>query len=332
VEKTSATPTTGNGYLYVTTSGFIGDQGHYVGHVVSINLVTARVHVFNSLCSNIHRLLGPDSSHSNYCSDAQSGLFGRGQGVIDPNTRAVYVVSGNGPWNGRTNWGDSILELDSSGQRPMDSYTPTNQESLNNQDLDLGSTGPAILPVVHSGGKVYRLLVQGGKGPQCDGCGGVVLRLLNRANLSGRGGPGHLGGDLSITQAPGGCEVLTAPVVWTSPTGQIWIFYANDCGTAGYRLITTAPGRFQLRQDWHVSARGTTPVMSHGVLYVARSGVVVGYDAVSHDIVWRGAGIGAVHWEYPLVIGRRLFMTDEVGHVTAFNLPKARHQQREVAR
>ena len=45
------------------------------------------------------------------------------------------------------------------------------------------------------------------------GCDGAVLRLLNRDNLSGKGSPGNLGGDLQSLPAPGGCEVLTAPAV-----------------------------------------------------------------------------------------------------------------------
>ncbi|PZS05520.1 MAG: hypothetical protein DLM70_06320, partial [Chloroflexi bacterium] len=213
VEKMSATPTISGRYLYVTTSGFIGDAGHYQGHLVTIDLTSGHTRVFNSLCSNIHRLLGPRVGSGNYCVAEQSGLFGRGQGTVEPRTRDVYVVSGNGPWNGRTEWGDTILKLDPSGAKLLDSFTPTNQAGLASADADLGSSGPAILPDIRQGGKTYHLLIQAGKGPACASCSGAALRLLNRDNLSGRAGPGHLGGDLSDAQAPGGSEVLTAPAV-----------------------------------------------------------------------------------------------------------------------
>lgn len=320
VEKVSANLTATNRYLYVTTSGFIGDAGHYQGHLVTIDLRTGRSRVFNSLCSNIRHLLGPIPSRSNYCPAERSGLFGRGQGVVDPATHDVYVVSGNGPWNGSTNWGDSILKLEPSGSRLLDSFTPTNQAGLEASDSDLGSTGPALLPPIREAGRVYHLLVQGGKGPACGTCNGVALRLLNRDNLSGQGGPGHLGGDLADVQAPGSCEVLTAPSVWRSPTGTIWVFYANDCGAAGYRLYSPLPGNFRLDRGWFVHRAGTTPVMNRGVLYVA-GGQLSAYDPITGTVLTQ-TPTGGLHWQYPLIAGNRVYLADQGGHVSAFLLSR----------
>jgi outer membrane protein assembly factor BamB len=317
VEKMASPLTIGPGYLYATTSGFIGDQGHYEGHLVAIKLSSGKGHVFNSLCSNIRRLLGPRQGSSNYCADVQSGLFGRGQGVVDPVNHDVYVVSGNGPWNGHTNWGDSILKLDPSGAHLLDTYTPTNQNDLNNQDQDLGSTGPALLPPMRSGGRTYHLLVQGGKGPACGNCDGAALRLLNRDNLSGRNGPGHLGGDLAITPAPGGCEVLTAPAIWKGPSFPV-VVYANDCGTAGYRVTAPSAGHFRLKRIWSTGRGGTTPVVHGGVLYTARDGNLTAYNPANGTVLGSTAAIGGIHWEYPLVVGKRLYISDNAGHVFAF--------------
>lgn len=320
IEKTAATPTIKNGYLYITTSGFIGDAGHYQGHLVTINLSTGKSQVFNSLCSNIRRLLAASSSKKNYCASEKSGLFGRGQGVVDPITHDVYVVSGNGPWNGHTNWGDTVMKLDPSGSKLLDAFTPTNQKQLESTDADLGSTGPAILPTVHVGGHAYHLLVQGGKGAACDSCSGVAIRLLNRDNLSGKGGPGHLGGDLNDTQSPCGNEVLTAPAMWKSPQGAIWVYYANDCGLAGYRLTGSSLKTFALARSWNVGTGGTTPVVHSGVVYVARGGHVAGYSTAQHNQVLDISGIGDIHWEYPLVTGNRLFISDQSGSVSAFSI------------
>lgn len=319
VEKIASPLTVGSGYLYATTSGFIGDQGHYEGHLVTIKLSSGKGHVFNSLCSNIRRLLGPRQGASNYCSDVQSGLFGRGQGVVDPVNHDVYVVSGNGPWNGRTNWGDSVLKLDPSGTHLLDAYTPTNQSDLNNQDQDLGSTGPAVLPALRSGGRMYHLLVQGGKGPACGGCNGAALRLLNRDNLSGHKGPGHLGGDLATIPAPGGCEVLTAPAIWKGPSFPV-VIYANDCGTAGYRVTGSGPGHFGLKRIWSNGRGGTTPVVHGGVVYTVRDGNLAAYNPANGTVLGSTAALGGIHWEYPLVIGKRLYITDNEGHVFAFAL------------
>jgi hypothetical protein len=32
--------------------------------------------------------------------------------VIDPATGNIFITTGNGPWDGRTAWGDSLIELD----------------------------------------------------------------------------------------------------------------------------------------------------------------------------------------------------------------------------
>jgi outer membrane protein assembly factor BamB len=319
VEKMPATPTISRGYLYVATSGFIGDQGHYEGHLVAIQLSSGKKHVFNSLCSNVHRLLGPTAGRSNYCPYVQSGLFGRGQGVTDPGSGDVYAVSGNGPWNGHTNWGDTIMKLNPGATRLLDAYTPTDQGYLNNSDLDLGSTGPALLPAIHQNGRTYHLLVQGGKGPVCQGCGGAALRLINRDNLSGKGGPGHLGGDLQDVTAPGGCEVLTAPAVW-SHSGQAWVFYANDCGTAAYKVTSPSAGKFRLTRIWSTGQGGTTPVLAGGVLYIAHGGAVVAYAPATGQVIGSIGNLGDIHWEYPLVAGGHLFISDQSHQLHAYRI------------
>jgi len=150
-EKIAATPTLADNHLYVTTSGFF-DTGHFEGHLVTIDLSTGHVTVFNALCSNIPQLLGADSSAANYCPQVFSGLFGRGQGVVDPLTHDVFIVSGNGAWDGKAMWGDTVLSLEPSGSRVLDSHTPTDEQWLDDHDLDLGSSGAAILPTVRRGG------------------------------------------------------------------------------------------------------------------------------------------------------------------------------------
>ncbi|MGH2449375.1 MAG: PQQ-binding-like beta-propeller repeat protein [Chloroflexota bacterium] len=315
VEKVSAALTLGRGYLYVTTSGFIGDQGHYEGHLVSINLKNGHSHVFNTLCSNIHRLLGPGPGSRNYCPYVTSGLFGRGEGEVGQNGD-VWIVSGNGAWNGHTNWGDSVLKMNPAGNRLLDSYTPVDQAYLANNDLDLGSTAPAFLPPLKVNGHVYRLVVQAGKGPSCDGCSGVAVRLLNADNLSEGGGPGHLGGDLRDANSPGGCEVLTAPAVWKSPGDVVWVFYANDCGFTGYRL-THHGAHFGLSAAWQLGRSGTGPVVSGGKLFLAYSGGLRVYRLSDHRVL-ASASLGQVHWQYPAIGGHRLFVSDQAGHITSF--------------
>jgi len=318
-EKIAATPTIGSNHLYVTTSGFF-DVGHVEGHLVTIDLASGRATVFNTLCSTIPQLLGNDPSAANYCPEIFSGLFGRGEGAVDPITHDVFLVTDNGPWDGKTLWGDSVLELDPSGATLLDSYTPTDQQWLDDHDLDLGSSGAAILPTLSSGGRTYHLLVQAGKGPSCSTCHGVVVRLLNRDNLSGQGGPGHLGGDLQDVQSPGGCEVISAPAVWKSPAGQVWVYYADGCGFAGYR-ISISHGKPHIAISWSIRDVGSTPVKNRGTLFLDHTDVSA-YDPETGHVLATVTGTGPSHWEYPLVAGNRLYITDEKGHVATYALSR----------
>ncbi len=56
--------------------------------------------------------------------------------------RPILVATGNGPFNGATNWGDSVLELSPSASRLLHNWTPRDQARLDVTDTDLGSTAP----------------------------------------------------------------------------------------------------------------------------------------------------------------------------------------------
>src|SRR6266496_1946502 len=69
-------------------------------------------------------------------------IWGRAGALIDWTTGDIFVATGNGRWDGRTNWGDAAIALDSSATNMIDNYTPTNTDELSARDADLGSTSP----------------------------------------------------------------------------------------------------------------------------------------------------------------------------------------------
>src|SRR5262249_31182017 len=194
-EKLAAAFNLSRGLVIITTGGYIGDAPPYQGHVVTIRATTGRiVAVFNSLCSNRADLMIPRT-----CDASASAIWARSGAVVDPDTGNLLVATGNGPWNGSTNWGDSVLELSPDASNLLQNWTPTDQKQLEAGDLDLGSTAPALLG--------NGLAVQSGK----DG----KIRLLDVRNLNGTGKAGTtLGGELQTLPAPGGAGVFTAPAVW----------------------------------------------------------------------------------------------------------------------
>ncbi|HEU5349239.1 MAG TPA: PQQ-binding-like beta-propeller repeat protein, partial [Ktedonobacterales bacterium] len=245
-EKESSPLNIGNGRVYVTTAGYPGDAPPYQGHVVGARLDTGAEQVFNSLCSDKRHVLSEGE-----CNSDQSGIWARGGAVIEPGTGDIYVTTGNGNFNARTDWGDSIIKLSADGLRVLDSYTPTNEGELDSSDADLGSTAPGLLPDI-PGARTPHVLIQGGKDAR--------LRLVNRDDMSGRGGPGNLGGELAILDWPG-CQLFTQPVIWQDDHA-IWMALAGTCGMAAYQVSSDSNGRVMLRQRWNNSQPMTTPVLA----------------------------------------------------------------------
>ncbi|MGB0096887.1 MAG: PQQ-binding-like beta-propeller repeat protein [Solirubrobacteraceae bacterium] len=287
----SAVNVSGNSLITVT-GGYLGDTPPYQGHVVMIDRASGRItHVFNTLCSNRRQLIQPSS-----CGASDSAIWARAGAVIEPGTRRILLATGNAPFNGVTDWGDSVLELAPDASRLLHNWTPRNQAQLNTSDADLGSTAPALLPETHG----LRLAVQGGK----DG----HLYLLNLNRLDGTGGAAgpRTGGELQEIPAPGGDQVFTAPAVWTH-AGRTYVFVANGSGTAAY--VLGGGGHPVLSVAWSNSTAGTSPVAAGGLLYV--------YDPADGSLVIRrptnGAMLGSLaaaggHWNSPIVLGGRIIV------------------------
>jgi PQQ-like domain len=289
----SALNISGNSVI-ATTGGYIGDAPPYQGHVVTIDRSTGRVtHIWNSLCSDRHRLIVPRS-----CSASDSAIWARSGAVIEPGSGAILVATGNAPFNGATNWGDSVLELSSDASRLLHNWTPVNQAQLNASDGDVGSTAPALLPPTSG----FRLALQGGK------AGVLDLLNLNRLNGTTAGAGRRLGGQLQQIQAPGGGQVFTAPAVWTD-AGHTYVFVADDSGTSSFVLSGGRNPRL------HIAAQnatpGTSPIVAGGLLYA--------YDEVDGELkVYEPTHLRLLdslpaatgHWNSPIVVGGRIVLPE----------------------
>lgn len=290
--------------VIVATGGYIGDAPPYQGHVVAIARDDgALTGVFNSLCSNRRRIITPSS-----CPSAGAAIFGRASPVIDPKTGRIYVATGNGPFNGRDDWGDSVLELKPGVKRLRRHYTPTNQAELESSDLDLGSASPALLP---AGGSAPRFLLQGGK----DG----KLRLLSlRKSLFGVTGSAgrRLGGQVQTLPTPGDSLMFTAPAV-RHKKGKTVVYVATDRGTVAYRL---KDGR--LHEVWANDTAGTSPVLAGRLLWVYDpTGGLNVYRSSSGKLV-RSLPAPSGHWNSPIIDGGRVYLPsgDSNSHATTGTL------------
>jgi hypothetical protein len=272
-------------WLIVTTGGYNGDAPSYQGKVVLINRRTGRLaHVWNSLCSHRHGLIHPPSS----CPASDSAIWGRSGAVVDAKNGNILLATGNAPFNGSTNWGDSMLELGPT-LKPLRHWTPADQAQLNDSDTDVGSTSPALLP----GG----LAVQGGKSG--------LLALLNLSRLpSMTGAGGHrLGGQLQNIPTPGGAQMLASAAVWEH-SGKTYLFVGTDGGTSAYALRSR-----RLHVAWSDGFAGTSPVLAGGLLYVfdEQSGVLNVLSPTTGHVLKALPAAGG-HWNSPIVIGGRIIL------------------------
>ncbi len=300
-EKNASPLNIANGYVYAQTSGYNGDAPPYVGHVVAVSTTTGAVHVFNSLCASQTTVIDPST-----CSQSDSGLWSRSGPVVDPDAQmggAVYAATGNGdfaPASG--DYGDTMLQLAADMSSLKGYYAPSNALELQQDDLDLGSTSPALIPRQPTSNTPL-MAIQGGKDS--------LLRLINRSGLN----EGSVLQSITLD-----AKVFSAPAVYQSPSGTLYVYVGLPDGMYAYAL-TTMGGTSQLTQVWKASLtlgnEGTSAAVRNGVVYVAASNELVALDATTGATL-ASATIGGVHWESPLVARGVVYVADQSDNLTAF--------------
>ncbi|MHB8469448.1 MAG: PQQ-binding-like beta-propeller repeat protein, partial [Gaiellaceae bacterium] len=281
-EKIAASLNVDRGHVIATTGGYYGDTPPYQGHVAVIQASNGRLlHVWNALCSDRGGLLAPAS-----CPASDAAIWGRAGAVVDPASGDLLVATGNGPWNGKTSWGDATLRLSPDATALLGNYTPANGAQLDASDLDLGSASPALLSATS--------LVQGGK----DG----KVRVLRVARM--RGGRPHVGGEAQIVSTPAGAALFTAPAVW-HVSSNTWLFVADGGGTAAWRF---AGGR--LVPAWRNGSGGTSPVVAGGLLWVYDPGGGLNVYAPASGRLLAALPAGRGHWNSPIVVDGRVALPE----------------------
>jgi hypothetical protein len=211
-----------------------------------------------------------------------SAIWGGGFAPAADTDGTLFAVTGNGNFDkGGKDWGESVLHLPASLKKVSDFFTPDAYSRLNGADLDFGSGGVMLLPVV-AGQLAPPMAVAMGKDAE--------LYLLNRTNL-GKTKTGDTGALQATRVAGSGAGVWGGPAYFGSPTGGN-VYYQNSGGPMrGYAVATGAtPSLTQFATGTTTSGQGgSTPIVSSsgstagtGVVWTIRRGnpmTLEAYDA-----------------------------------------------------
>ncbi len=148
------------------------------------------------------------------------GIWQSGRGAAVDNEGNIYYETGNGDWNGTTDWGESLLKLRISDGKfqIVDYFTPSNYRVLNERDADFGSTGPMLIPGTD-------LIVCGDKHG--------ILTLLNSKKLGKLNSNSHE--SAQFLNVYGG-RVLSGPVWWDGPAGRLLYLWGEADSLKAFRF------------------------------------------------------------------------------------------------
>lgn len=253
------------GLLLLSNVVYVGfgshcDQGTYHGFLMgynATNLSAGPVYRFNATPTG-----------------TQGAIWCGGMAPAVDTNGNIYVMTGNGSFDGTTNFSMSFLKL-SPSLTVEDYATPTDWSTLSGADLDLGSGGPVLLPPHY--------IV--GIGKQTN------LYLADINNM------GHVGNFVQVFGAvTEGDTVGKSPVYWQGPSMQ-YLFLAHASSPTrsfqftGSSIVTTPLGTSSFTASDRVgglslSANGTT----NGVLWeIGSDNRLRAYDAVNFpNLLWSG--------------------------------------------
>ena len=248
-----------NGMVYVGYASHC-DKEPYHGYLMAYDALTlAQAKVFNT---------SPTGS--------EASIWQSGQGPAADADGNVYVVTGNGSWDGVHNFSESFLKF-TPQLKLLDWFTPTNHLALDEKDDDLNSSGATLIPGTH-------LVIGGGK----EG----VLYTLDTRNF------GHLGDEHAVQHFQATASHLHSLVYWVSdkkgPLLYVWgqRDKAKVYSFKGEKLVETPSAMRDVPNEGHPGAMLSLSSNSahDGILWAAihatgdswhesRPGVLHAYDA-----------------------------------------------------
>jgi hypothetical protein len=289
-----------NGVVYAAWASH-GDVQPYHGWVIGFSTST----------------LAQAGSYNSSPNGREGGIWMSGGAPAVDSSNNLYVITGNGDFDGVNDFGDSLLKLSTSGGLTrIDSFTPSNQSTLDSVDNDFGAGGAVVLVDLPATSPVQHLVIGAGK----DG----EMYVLNRDSLGGYD-QGSAGGNKDVQEFPINYGIFATPAFWQndmyvagvsgpleaftlSATASTFISVPASRSTATFGFPGATPS---------ISALGTT----NGIAWAIDSHSYGTYDGGS-----RAAGPAILHafdatnlsnelWNSTMVSG------DAAGNAVKFTVP-----------
>ncbi len=284
-----------SGLLLLSNVVYLGfashcDQNAYHGFMLGYNATNLTLlHSFNTTATG-----------------SQGAIWSGGMAPAADTNGNIYVMTGNGSFDGVNNFSMSMLKL-SPSLAVLDYATPSNWSSLSGADLDFGSGGPVLVPPHY--------LVGIGKDTN--------LFLADINNM------GHVGNfaQTVAAEASRGDTVGKSPVYWQGPSMQyLFVMHANNPTKAfqftGSSINTTPLGTASFSSNdrcggLSLSANGTT----NGVLWeIGSDSNLRAYDAIQFPkVLWTGSVGSYVKMNCPTIANGKVYVGTANG-LTVFGL------------
>jgi hypothetical protein len=299
-----------NGVVYISWASH-GDNGaFYHGWVVGYNAANlSRTAVFNDTLNSVSGIA--------YC---RGGIWmSGGAPAADTdanNVTSLYLISGNGVFDGAGSYSDSYLKLRTPSLGVTDFFTPFNQSSLDSGDQDVGSSGTALLINAANGRK---LLVGGSKAE--------VIFVLDRTALGGFNATDNVVQEFAVTS-----HSFSTPAFWNNTlyyfgaqfgghqAGQAFAFNPT---TGLFATTPTAQTTSTLGFPGSSPSISATPTATNGILWALDSNArgtgntapSAAGPAVLH--AYDATNIATELWSSPQAAGSR----DQAGNAVKFVVP-----------
>ena len=259
--------------VYIPYGGRFGDCGSYHGRLVGVQM------------SN------PASVMNWATTITKAGAWSIG-GVANDGTN-LFVTTGNGSVTGTWGGSEAVIRLQPGpifSGNPSDYWVPTNWQSLDGGDTDLGGSGPVIVDV--PGATPSHLVVALGK----DG----NAYLVNRDNLGGISAPVA---SLHVSSS----SIIQAAATYRTNQGTYVVFRASSSTLVAFRINPANPPT--ITTAWSVSESGvgspfvtSTDGTNNMIVWSVGTGGdqrLHGYDGDTGAVVYSGGGpndvIGGTH-------------------------------------